>query len=240
MPDPGDPGMRDAALARIRENITRSGVHVYSILGGGSPGFSYTIGLYPSVGAELLFPRSALFSVTDSYNVLMALFAASGELAPGASFPVESLGTFQLQPAEESWTREMIRGARDYYDAAVPAWQVVPPRRMIDVPDMRRPLEEAPAWRWLHTDWAFPVPEASKVLTGLDVLEGAAVTEAYRSEPEEWQLFAEGTDPESGCYSLPLGVLLGVDPSLSPLVEMEVGARLVRGGPGQVWQPDDH
>ena len=42
------------ALDDIRENIARSGHHIYVVSGGQTPRFAYTIGVNESIGVELI------------------------------------------------------------------------------------------------------------------------------------------------------------------------------------------
>lgn len=61
-------------------------------------------------------------------------------------------------------------------------------------------------------------------------LRGAPITEAARWEPDQWELFA-GPGPDvrkEDVRAIPLGTLIGVDPSLDEVVRMDVGRALWR------------
>jgi len=55
---------QQSAIDRIRENIARSGQHIYVVLGGETPRFAYTIGVSESVGVELIL-AGAIFYIKN-------------------------------------------------------------------------------------------------------------------------------------------------------------------------------
>jgi len=55
---------RKQALDDIRENIVRSGYHVYLVFGGTTPRFAYTIGVSETLGFELVL-AGAVFYMRD-------------------------------------------------------------------------------------------------------------------------------------------------------------------------------
>jgi hypothetical protein len=134
-------------------------------------------------------------------------------------------------------------GALDYYDKDhVPALQIVPPAeaRTIDVPDCSQPFDRVrePVWRCLTEPWPFAISEDSKVVTNLEAMRGAPVTDGLRRKENTWEMFA-GADPDvpqADVLVVPLSTLLLFDVSLRTFVELAVGDGLRREA-GGVWRP---
>jgi hypothetical protein len=233
---------RESALDRIRTNIARHGHHVYTVSGGDAlPRWVYTIGLSERVGAELILAGAIFFMGKDAVRILNTI-AAEWDSSK-ASYTIDSLGRFSLRKADLSWTRELMLGAVDFYgNSSIQAWQVVPEPAQwtLDIPDMRKPwsASEEPIWQWMHVPWTFPVPTASTAVTDLAALRGDRVTEAARWEEDQWELFAgEGPNvPKDEVRIVPLGTLLGADPSLVRVASLPVGGALIRDSEEGEWE----
>lgn len=241
---------RKKALEQIKRNIEKDGFHVYIVMGGCTPRFAYTIGLRESLGAELVLAGGLYYE--DNDDVMEILHSLRKQLAKGvkgklgptwqSEFAVRKLGSFTLRMAHASWTRALLLGALDYYSIKdVEAYQIVPEEkhRTLDVPNMAKEWSATgePVWQWLHEDWTHPVPRESEVMTNLDALRGAPITEACRWEDEYWEMFA-GPGPdvsEDEARLVPLGCLLAADPSLAPIVNLKNGDGLYRDGEGGEW-----
>src|SRR5687767_14136106 len=120
---------RDKALALIRDNIAAYGWHIYIVSGGPTPRFSYTIGLFEKYGVELMFPGGSFYYAREIANIINATAdeAESAGLREGSIFNLEPLGAFALGPVHDSWPKELMLGAFDYYDRdSVPALQLKP------------------------------------------------------------------------------------------------------------------
>jgi hypothetical protein len=236
-----------AALQRIRRAITRYGFFAYTVVGGSTPRWAYTIGLTESVGAELVLAGAVIYSGEEVAAIVDEL---ARRLRHGATFDsvihVESLGVFTFRQADRSWVDPMLLGALDYYrEREVRAYQVIPDEEhaTIDTPNMAEPLSatSAPIWRWLREEWPYAVPPDSTAMTDEEGWRGGRITEAARWEEDEWELFAGGP-PESearreAARSLPLATLLGHDPSLRPVLELKVGKALLRDDDDGEWEP---
>ena len=240
-----DKKTREAALTLIGENIARSGFHTYVVTGGGDPRYGYTIGLSQSQGAELIF-AGAYFYLLDDVPKIIDKVATDLKLS-GASewrrIDLGSLGAFTLRKVHTSWASTLLLGALDYYGVkTVEALQIVPDEAhwTSDVPNLSLPWSstEAPAWRWLHEEWTYPVPSKSMAVTNLGALRGDRVTEVMRWEDDEWEMFA-GAGPDIAQDQrrvVPLGVLLATDKSLLPIVDLPVGAGFWRDAASE-WHP---
>jgi hypothetical protein len=235
---------RTEMLALIQRNIEEHGFHIYLVFGVSTPRFAYTIGLGPSLGAELLLAGALYYGRPEVSRILHAIRERLRDGAsPDAPIPVAELGTFTLRQAHRSWTRELMLGALDHYSVPdVDAWQVVPDaeHHTLDVPDLAQPWSAAtePPWQWLHEPWPYAVPVTSTAVTHLPVLRGAPITVASRWEPEQWEIFAADPDavPDDEVRLVPLGLLLAADSSLRPAAELEVGAGIERAGAAAAWE----
>jgi hypothetical protein len=124
----------------------------------------------------------------------------------------------------------------------IQAYQIVPDEAhwTIDVLDMTQPLSPvlAPAWRWLHEEWTYPVPKKSVAVTDLGVLRGERITEVMRWEEDEWKIFAGARPdiPETEKRVVPLGILLAADSPLVPAVDLPIGAGFWRDAESE-WHP---
>lgn len=236
---------REEAVKRIRQNIRRSGYHVYLITGGPHPRFAYTIGLCESIGVELLLGGATLYMADDVQRVIARVRA---RLADGSRlddvFELEELGAFTLRPLHKSWTLALMFGALDYYQTLeIPAFQLVPDaaHSTLDVPDMSVPWSPGgePPWRWLREAWPHAVPAHTTVLTNLAALRGSRITAVSRWDGDEWEMFA-GSPAEiapAEARVVPLGVLLAADASLLPVLELEAGQGLWRDDADGEWLP---
>lgn len=235
---------RDSALESIRSSISKHGYHVYLVAGGTIPRFAYTIGLSESAGCELIFGGGSFFTKKD---VKAIIDAAASELKnlrskDKWSLNIAPFGIFSLRAVDDSWSKQLMLGALDYYKTSnVHALQIAPgsEHQTADVPDMSQPwdADREPVWRWLHEKWQYPVPAHSNAVTNLGALRREKVTEAARWEEDQWELFAgNGPDiPESDIRVVPLGTLLAIDPSLDRVTKLEVGHALWRDESSLEW-----
>lgn len=232
---------QNAALSTIRQNIAKSGHHIYVVSGGAIPRFVYSIGLSDSIGAELIL-AGAIFYTKDEVVRVVNEIAAQLKAAPKRRVcPVSELGSFSLQSVHVSWAKELMLGALDYYKRSeIVALQVLPDDShwTIDVPDMSAAWTPATAWRWSREPWTYPVPENATATTNLDALRGNRISEVMRWEEDEWEMFAgAGPDvPKADLRVVPLGTLLAFDKSLVPIVNLPLGQGVWRDAhPESEW-----
>ena len=234
---------RQRALDDIRENIARSGQHIYMVLGETIPRFAYTIGLSETIGVELILAGSIFYMRDEVEKIILntlALLKASREVKV---IEIAGLGSFTLRDVDGSWAKELTLGVFDYYQKKdIPALQIVPDQDhwTIDVPNMSVPWSPAqePVWKWLREPWTYPAGKDSTAVTDLAALRGDRITEACRWEEGEWELFA-GAGPDVAKDEMRvvvLGTLLAADPSLEPVVSLPVGSGLWRDEVSE-WQP---
>lgn len=235
--------IREQVLGQIKRNIQQHGFHIYSIFQDSYPRFGYTIGLTTSLGAELVMPGAAWFTAREVgviITVIRKRLAADRRF--GVPLAMEGMGSFTLRKAHRSWTRKLLLGALDYYACRdVPAYQIVPDQDhwTIDVPDLSAPLGAggSPGWQWLRQEWRLPVPSSSHAIADLAALRGSRVVVAARWETDRWELFTAPGEQfsEDQLRAVPLGCFLARDPSLAPILDLEIGEALWRDGRGD-WQ----
>jgi len=230
------------ALAEIRANIIKHGHHIYAVSGSALPRYVYTIGNLDRLGAELILAGGANYSLDEVIQAVDEIALEGRRTGSAAVSTTASLGRIDLRPVNSTWIHELMLGATDYFGPRpVSALQLVPDsaHSMIDTPDMTLPISPvaAPAWRWLSEPWPYPIAEDSVAITNVGALRGEPVTEAARWEESEWELFA-GAGPNvqrEDIRAVPLGTLLGVDPSLQPVTALPVGKALWREDRGAPW-----
>jgi hypothetical protein len=235
---------RKRALDEIRENISRSGQHIYYVFSETSPRFAYTIGVSESVGVELILAGAVFYKRDDVAKIIGDTAAHLRASHDRELVEIAELGSFTLRKVDGSWARQLMLGVFDYYqNKDIPALQIVPDRNhwTIDVPNMSVPFSAArePVWKWLREAWTYPVRQDSTAITDLAALRGDRITEACRWEEDEWELFAgAGPDvPKNEMRMVALGTLLAADPSLEPVVNLTIGTGLWRRDAISEWHP---
>ncbi|HTC95902.1 MAG TPA: DUF4262 domain-containing protein [Terriglobales bacterium] len=233
------------ALDRIRENIARSGQHVYVVSGGNTPRFAYTIGVSESIGVELILAGAIFYMKDEVVKIINDIAAQLKAQRDREVFEVAGLGSFTLRKVHSSWATEFMLGAFDYYQKRdIPALQIVPDKAhwTIDVPDLSAPWSttKEPVWQWLHEPWTYPVPKDATAATNLAALRGDRITEVTRWEEDEWEMFAgAGPDvPKDEMRVVSLGTLVAADKSLVPVMNLAIEEGLWRDpDPDSEWHP---
>src|SRR5215467_4899783 len=108
-----DEAQRKAALDVIRENIARSGHHIYVVSGGATPRFAYTIGVSESIGVELILAGGILFLGEELIQIINSIAAELKAQRDREVLEVARHGLFTLQTVHSSWATELILGAFD-------------------------------------------------------------------------------------------------------------------------------
>jgi len=234
---------RKLALDRIKENIAQSGHHIYVVSGDATPRFAYTIGVSESIGVELILAGAVFYMKDDVVRIINDIAAQLKVQGDREVFGVDGQGSFTLRKSHASWATEFLLGALDYYQVKeIPALQIVPDQDhwTIDVPNMSVPwsARQEPVWKWLREPWTYPVHQDSTAVTDLAALRGDRITEGYRWEEDEWELFA-GAGPDVAKDKMrvvALGTLLAADPSLEAVVSLAIGTGLWRDETSE-WHP---
>lgn len=228
----------------IANNIMRHGYHVYVVSGGAVPRWVYTIGLSQSLGYELVLAGGGAL-LKDSVLGLISALSSGGEWQRTQTF-ADECGQFAISPVCEAWKADLLAGANDYYSRKVDAVQIVPLGALatIDVPDLAFEYTRGTpsAWRWLFEPWPYPnVPKNSEAMVDAHVLHGVPATEAARWEEDYWEVFSSRVEQvaKEDARLIPLGALIGSDPSLEVFSSLSVGQAIQRGSNGEGWRDLD-
>lgn len=242
---------RERFLQLISENIKNSGRHIYSVMGGESPRYLYTIGLAEKRGLELVLPGFAHLSTRFCAELLNQIADGLENGGEPSSWSLEhtDLGQLSLCPVHDSWATRLLLGATDYYGhSEFKAWQIVAEqeRSTIDVPNLSLPYsrDTQPVWQWLDGGWPYQVSSDSVAVTNLDALRGYGISELVRWEELEWEMFSGPAPeiPENELFKVPLATLLAFDPTLVEALDLPLGEGLFRHyeddgpGPWKSWK----
>jgi hypothetical protein len=233
-------------LHLIRSNIENDGYHVTVVQQSIEPRFAYSIGLHRVLGFELVFAGGAYFVESDLTIIFAEIIAHLKRSRSNTqqSFTTQHLGSFSFSQVDKSWSQLMMLGVFDYFKIDYfKAIQIVPDggHYTLDIPKMQYEFDPAnqPVWQWLVNEWKFGVPESSTVVTNIDVLFGATITELTRWESDEWEMFAgAGPDVNSGDVRIvSLGTILGIDDSVLPSLNLQIGKGMWRSSREDEWKP---
>ncbi|MDO7853287.1 DUF4262 domain-containing protein [Hymenobacter convexus] len=235
---------REDFLRKIESNISQHGYHVTIVTGSELPRFAYTIGCKETLGSEFVFAGGENYSQFDISEIFNETASTAKKESDwhNLSVSIASLGSFSVVQADKSWSKLLTLGVFDYYNQTeIQVWQILPDanHRTLDVPDMSKNFEVSaqPIWQWLSRKWNYPVPSGSMAVTNLAVLFGERAIEATRWEKDGWEIFSgAGPDtPKEEMRIVPLGLLIGIDKSLEPVVHLEIGKGLWRDSDGLEW-----
>jgi len=227
----------------IEENINKYGHHITFVIDAVEPRYAYTIGLNGQMGFELVFAGGIYFMKNEVTEIINSIVDQLKNLTTSDEFNLKSYGIFKLSRTHTSWSKLMMLGVFDFYNInTVQAFQIVPDNNhsTLDIPDMSNEWNESssPVWKWLAKDWEYSVPKDSKVITNIDSLRGHKITEVMRWENDEWEAFAgSGPDIEKkDVRVVSLGTLLSIDPTLKPIINLEIGKGIWRNSTELKWQ----
>jgi hypothetical protein len=229
----------------VRSNIDREGYHITIVGGAIEPRFAYSIGLSTQFNFELVFSGGIYYLKDQVLKIFHEIVSSlkSGRWAPDEKIEIDTLGEFSFLSVDRSWSKMMLLGVFDHYkEADIQAYQIVPEASHFtyDTPDMSREwsVSSEPVWQWLNSKWPYNVPESSTVVTNLEALCGEPITELMRWEKDEWEMFA-GPGPDvkkEDTRVVSLGTILGIDKTLLPAVDIEIGKGLWRTDKDSEWQ----
>jgi hypothetical protein len=228
----------------IEANIKQFGFHITVVNSDTIPRYAYTIGLTDSLGFELILAGGIHFLKDDLFKIFNTIAdGLKGAVKQNSTeIMIDSLGLFTLSIADKSWCHLLMLGVFDYYDVSiVKGLQIIPDSNhfTLDTPLMNQDFDVVadPIWRWLKNDWEYNVPKSSKVVTNLNALSGHTITEVMRWDEDEWEMFA-GAGPDvqkEDMRVVPLGTMLGIDRTLLPVINLDIGKGLWRDSIDSEW-----
>lgn len=228
---------REKFLAEIKSNIEKYGFHITIVNSHTEPRYAYTIGLYSKFGFELIFAGGVFYMKDEVISIINSIVNKLKDvnLLENPLVLIEDLGEFSLTKVDNSWCEMMLLGAFDFLKLEkINAWQIKPNESFftLDIPDMSKKWDENthPVWQWLDKEWDLAIPENSTIVTDIDSLKGNKVTEVMRWEEEEWEMFSTSSDEilKENIRVVPFGTLLGIDNSLYPAINLDIGKGLWR------------
>lgn len=228
----------------IRLNIDSHGYHVNIVSGGQEPRYAYTIGLLPKFGFELIFAGGVYFLKKDLYTIFESIVnSLEKDLNPDELYvKLGNSGDFKLRKVHSTWSDLTMLGVKDYFDIEnFNSMQIIPDidHWTLDIPDMTKKWESKSEtiWKGLSDDWNYEAPNSSNIVTNIDALKGETITEVMRWESDEWEMFAgPGPDVEKDQIRVvPLGVMIGIDSTLTKSLELEIGKGIWRDDKSDKW-----
>ncbi len=236
---------RSILIEKIRSNINSSGFHISAVNQDLTPRFAYTIGLFEILGFELIYAGGMNF-LLDDINVIINSIGSSLLSKKNNSkneFIINKYGLFNLTEVHQSWSKNMLLGAHDYYNVTtIPCFQINPisNNKSLDTPTMNIIYDEKEQtiWSWMTRDFNWNVPKLSKCIINNDILFGAKALEIMRWEEDEWEVFTSNSQTinEEDMRIIPLTTLIGIDITLMRILELEVGKGLIRELPTNEWE----
>lgn len=238
--------MDKAFLGLVKSNIAQYGFHITSVQSSTNPRYAYTIGLTSLIGFELTFAGGIYFLLDDLTVIISEIADQLREkiTSRAKKINVTGFGRFSLRSVDNSWSEYMTLGVFDFYKSkSAKIYQIIPEKKWFtgDIPDMSVPFDskKEPVWRWFVDKWSYPVPETSLVVTNFQSLQGKAITEVMRWEPDQWEMFTEAATAiePSDVRIVPLALMIGIDKSLSKAIKLKIGKGIWRESIEAKWQP---
>lgn len=236
---------KEEFIELIQSNIDKYEYHVTTVSSMTEPRYAYTIGVSNLFNFELIFAGGINFLKADLYLIFSTIIKElkKDKNIVNRKITVDTLGTFSLSIVDPSWSKIMMLGVFDYYkNSNICSCQIIPDSShyTFDIPNMSNewnPNSE-PVWQWLVREWDYPVPANSTVITNINALLGETITELARWENNEWEMFA-GAGPDvkkKDKRVVPLGTMLGIDRTLLPAINLDIGKGLWRDSADSDWR----
>ncbi len=220
-------------LVSIKNRIDKYGFHRYIVNQRTTPRYTYTIGLKDNIGFELILGGSMFFETNEELDIIFEFIIKSlTQDKDKRKFNILNLGNFELKKVDFSWSTLMMLGALDYYNVnKIRAFQIIPTDKekyTIDTPNMSSPWSEKDiAWKYLSENvlWNHMIPENAVAITNLNALRGHRLTEYFRFENDEWEIFSGNGALEAKelIRIVPLSVLISADLSIEAFINDPVG-----------------
>lgn len=220
-------------LKDIEIVIKQYGYFRYNVIQDLTPNYSYTIGLTDRLGFELVAGGMNYFQsdeeVQNIFDLIIDKLFIDSEVR---IFDLKEAGIFKLVKVDDSWTSLMMLGAMDYYkNSKIIALQIIPSNPVkftFDTPDMSKCWSSTNlTWKYLDDSlsWDYDIPKNSRAITNLAALKGKRLTEFYRYEIDEWEIFAGNGSLEikEAIRIVPISVLIGLDNSILDFISEPVG-----------------
>lgn len=230
-------------LKTIKNNISRYGYHINSVISDSEPHYTYTIGLHQSLGFELIFAGGIIYMQNEVFEIFGQIVESLKIDQNQRMIEVNNYGFFELKNIHHTWTKLMALGIYDYYKTEnVLALQIIPDSKHItlDVPDMSEEFNvlSQPVWKFLSRNWDYPVKISSTAVTDIQFLKGEKITEVTRWEDDEWEAFTGNGNEidEKKVRVISVATMIAIYPTLEIILSLDVGKGLWRDKDDLIWQ----
>ena len=234
---------KEGFIELIRSNIKEFGFHFTIVQQAVEPRFAYTVGCHEVLGFEMIFAGGIYYLRNDLlviFNKIVDFFKNGGNLQ--GELKVDDLGAFKFRRIDDSEKDAMNLVVIEYVDGInVDVYQILPHKDhfTLEIPNMSEKWSfNDSIWKWLKEKWTFDAPENSLVVTNLGALLGKKITEIVRWEIDDWEMFA-GAGQETikkDIRVVSLGLMIGIDPSLLPSLELEIEEGIQRDSGETAWR----
>ena len=221
------------ALLEIKKRRADYGFHRYIVKQSITPRYSYTIGLSESIGFELILGGAMFYEenqiLESIFNRIIEKIKKDDKIR---NIYLDELGSFELKEVDYSWSSLLMLVAYDYYKKnEIKSFQIFPidtDKYTLDTPDMSQPWnKDNVVWKYLDEKitWEYSSPENSIAITDLDTLRGGRLTEYFRYDNTEWEIFSSNGEliPKEFIRIVPISVLINIDPSILDFLCEPVG-----------------
>ena len=231
-------------ISLIKANIKEFGFHITIVNSYTEPRYAYSIGLNEKFGFELIFAGGIIFYEKDIYEIFNSIATELNldSKITHATIKTKNFGKFSFSAVDNSWSNLLVLGVYDFYNVKeIKVFQIKPEAKYytLDIPDMEVSFDDSnnQVWKWLNNKWDLPVPETSTSLTNIQALKGEYILEVFRCDEDEWEMFSEnGTNIDRGNLRIvSVGALIGIDPSLTRSLTLEIGKGIWRKSIEDDW-----
>lgn len=220
-------------LKDIEKVIKEYGYFRYNVIKELTPDYSYTIGLTDKLGFELIVGGMCFFQTNNQLQFIFDSIAEQlFEKNEIKEFNLKEFGNFKLINVDDSWISLLMLGALDYYrNSKLKAFQIISTdmdKLTLDTPDMSKKWSSNNIiWKYLDDNikWEYTIPKNSRAFTNLNALRGERLTEFFRYEPDEWEIFAGNglLEAKESIRIVPISVIFGLDNSIVDFINDPIG-----------------
>ena len=205
------------------------------------PTYSYTLGLLPQYGFEVLLPGQMTLLQPQRSAILNAFYNEMAQHGFINAFDCDGI-EYQLKRVHPTWSSLLMIGVQDYFGIQdFESFCIVPLETgaTIDLPNVTITYRNTHAgcWRWLTDPWTYTIPRESTVTTNISALHGESILELVRVDTDEWEAFSVPSPnlDVGDVRVIPIGVLLASDKTLMSATELMVDTGLYRDDGGSPW-----
>lgn len=227
----------------IESNIDSHGYQLTIVSGSSVPRYAYTVGLFESIGFELVMAGGYFFSISDLEVIFEKLITHIQSDSEARSNPiaVDDLGIFSFRKVHSSWVGKFLYGIVEFYGAEdVSVVQILPDQlhHTLEIPQMELNCSVARnIWEYEQDQPRNSNALNPMVATTIQVLQGEPILEVTRWEPDYLEMWQCPPDDliRDDIRIIPFLILVKIDPTIEDALRIEVGKGLWRDRREGVW-----